>query len=107
MHFVAQGQQQGAQGAAELAEFAVAFYEHALGKGEFDPLRIAEELGVPPRYAEHAVGVLRELRLVKPADSRADRLVAVSPEAAQMELLVPLERRSSTAVTGSPDSRGS
>ncbi|MFJ7326461.1 LuxR C-terminal-related transcriptional regulator [Streptomyces cyaneofuscatus] len=92
MHFVAQAQQQGAQGAAELVEFAVAFYEHALGRGEFDPLRIAEELGVPPRYAEHAVGVLRELRLVKPAESRADRLVAVSPEAAQVELLVPLER---------------
>ncbi|MFI8357027.1 LuxR C-terminal-related transcriptional regulator [Streptomyces cyaneofuscatus] len=92
MHSVAQAPQQGAQWAAELDEFAVAFYERAIGRGEFDPLRIAEELGAPPRYAEHAVGVLRELRLVKPAESRADRLVAVSPEAAQMELLVPLER---------------
>ena len=94
MHFVAQAPhpQQGAQWAAELDEFAVAFYERAIGRGEFDPLRIAEELGAPPRYAEHAVGVLRELRLVKPAESRPDRLVAVSPEAAQMELLVPLER---------------
>ncbi|MGW7396465.1 LuxR C-terminal-related transcriptional regulator [Streptomyces cyaneofuscatus] len=92
MHFVAQAPQQGAQWAAELLEFAVAFYERAIDRGEFDPLRIAEELGAPPRYAEHAVGVLRELRLVKPAESRADRLVAVSPEAAQMELLVPLER---------------
>ncbi|WP_237326580.1 LuxR C-terminal-related transcriptional regulator [Streptomyces sp. CBMAI 2042] len=92
MHSVAQAPQQGAQGAAELDEFAVAFYERAIGRGEFDPQRIAEELGAPPRYAEHAVGVLRELRLVKPAESRADRLVAVSPEAAQMELLVPLER---------------
>ncbi|MEU3205683.1 LuxR C-terminal-related transcriptional regulator [Streptomyces cyaneofuscatus] len=92
MHFVAQAPKQGAQWAAELDEFAVAFYEHAIGRGEFDPLRIAEELGAPPRYAEHAVAVLRELRLVKPAESRADRLVAVSPEAAQMELLVPLER---------------
>ncbi|MEU0378896.1 LuxR C-terminal-related transcriptional regulator [Streptomyces cyaneofuscatus] len=92
MHFVAQAPQQGAQWAAELDEFAVAFYERAIDRGEFDPLRIAEELGAPPRYAEHAVGVLRELRLVKPAESRADRLVAVSPEAAQMELLVPLER---------------
>ncbi|MFD3415375.1 LuxR C-terminal-related transcriptional regulator [Streptomyces cyaneofuscatus] len=92
MHFVAQAPQQGAQGASELDEFAVALYERAIGRGEFDPLRIAEELGAPPRYAEHAVGVLRELRLVKPAESGADRLVAVSPEAAQMELLVPLER---------------
>ncbi|MER6189324.1 LuxR C-terminal-related transcriptional regulator [Streptomyces cyaneofuscatus] len=92
MHFVAQAPQQGAQGTSELDEFAVAFYERAIGRSEFDPLRVAEELGAPPHYAEHAVGVLRELRLVKPAESRADRLVAVSPEAAQMELLVPLER---------------
>ncbi|MEV4880795.1 LuxR C-terminal-related transcriptional regulator [Streptomyces cyaneofuscatus] len=92
MHFVAQAPQQGDRRASDLDEFAVAFYERAIGRGEFDPLRIAEELGAPPRYAEQAVGVLRELRLVKPAESRADRLVAVSPEAAQMELLVPLER---------------
>ncbi|KAB2589991.1 LuxR C-terminal-related transcriptional regulator [Streptomyces arboris] len=92
MHFVAQAPQQGDRRASELDEFAVAFYERAIGRGEFDPLRIAEELGAPPRYAEHAVGVLRELRLVKTAESRTDRLVAVSPEAAQMELLVPLER---------------
>ncbi|MEV7848111.1 LuxR C-terminal-related transcriptional regulator [Streptomyces cyaneofuscatus] len=92
MHFVAQAPPQGAQGVSELDEFAVAFYERAIGRGEFDPLRIAEELGAPPRSAEHAVAVLRELRLVKQAESRADRLVAVSPEAAQMELLVPLER---------------
>ncbi|MGA5472729.1 LuxR C-terminal-related transcriptional regulator [Streptomyces arboris] len=92
MHFVAQAPQQGDRRASELDEFAVAFYERAIGRGEFDPLRIAEELGAPPRYAEQAVGVLRELRLVKTAESRTDRLVAVSPEAAQMELLVPLER---------------
>ncbi|MFZ4273105.1 LuxR C-terminal-related transcriptional regulator [Streptomyces arboris] len=92
MHFVAQAPQQGDRRASEMDEFAVAFYERAIGRGEFDPLRIAEELGAPPRYAEQAVGVLRELRLVKTAESRADRLVAVSPEAAQMELLVPLER---------------
>ncbi|MFC9032081.1 LuxR C-terminal-related transcriptional regulator [Streptomyces arboris] len=92
MHFVAQAPQQGDRRASEIDEFAVAFYERAIGRGEFDPLRIAEELGAPPRYAEQAVGVLRELRLVKTAESRADRLVAVSPEAAQMELLVPLER---------------
>ncbi|MEU0159504.1 LuxR C-terminal-related transcriptional regulator [Streptomyces sp. NPDC006261] len=92
MHTVAQAPQQGDRRAAEMAEFAVAFYERAIGRSEFDPLWIAEELGAPPRYAEQAVGVLRELRLVKPAESRADRLVAVSPEAAQMELLIPLER---------------
>ncbi|GFN04941.1 hypothetical protein Smic_34970 [Streptomyces microflavus] len=75
-----------------MDEFVIAVYERALGRGAFDPARIAEELGVPPHRAEQAVGVLRELRLVKPAEGGTDRLVAVSPEAAQMELLVPLER---------------
>jgi len=75
-----------------MDEFVIAFYERALGSGEFAPCRIAEELGVPSQRAEQAVVVLRELRLVKPADGGADRLVAVSPEAAQMELLVPLEQ---------------
>ncbi|MFH9723832.1 LuxR C-terminal-related transcriptional regulator [Streptomyces sp. NPDC017254] len=77
---------------AELDEFAVAFYERAIGRADFCPSGIADELGVPRQRAEQAVCVLRELRLVKPAEGVADRLVAVSPEAAQMELLVPLER---------------
>ncbi|MFJ4972913.1 LuxR family transcriptional regulator [Streptomyces sp. NPDC088755] len=93
MHFAAQAPRQGGQRAAEMDEFVVALYEHVLGKGAFHPSRIAEELDVPPQRAAHAVGVLRELRLVKTAEGGgADRLVAVSPEAAQMELLVPLER---------------
>ncbi|TDU04284.1 regulatory LuxR family protein [Streptomyces sp. 846.5] len=81
-----------AEAAAEVDEFVVAFYERTVGRADFSPSGIAEELGVPLRRAEHAIGVLRELRLVKPAEGGADRLVAVSPEAAQMELLVPLER---------------
>ncbi|MFD7980762.1 LuxR C-terminal-related transcriptional regulator [Streptomyces sp. NPDC059071] len=83
---------QGTQGAAEVDEFVVLFYEHTVGRADFSPSGVAEELGVPRQRVEHAVGVLSELRLVKPAEGRAGRLVAVSPEAAQMELLVPLER---------------
>ncbi|MFD5324750.1 LuxR C-terminal-related transcriptional regulator [Streptomyces sp. NPDC127092] len=82
----------GTQGAAEVDEFVVLFYEHTVGRADFSPSGVAEELGVPRQRVEHAVGVLSELRLVKPAEGRAGRLVAVSPEAAQMELLVPLER---------------
>ncbi|MFJ4872230.1 LuxR C-terminal-related transcriptional regulator [Streptomyces sp. NPDC088757] len=75
-----------------MDEFVVTFYERAVGRADFSPAGIAEELGVPRHRAEQAVGVLRELRLVKPAEDGTGRLVAVSPEAAQMELLVPLER---------------
>ncbi len=78
--------------AAQVDEFVVTFYECVLGRADFAPAGIAEELGVPHRRAEQAVAVLRELRLVKPAGGGTGRLVAVSPEAAQMELLVPLER---------------
>ncbi|MFJ7063889.1 LuxR C-terminal-related transcriptional regulator [Streptomyces sp. NPDC101115] len=83
---------QGTPGAAEVDEFVVVFYEHTVGRADFSPTGVAGELGVPRQRVEHAVAVLRELRLVKPAEGRAGRLVAVSPEAAQMELLVPLER---------------
>ncbi|WP_128984471.1 LuxR C-terminal-related transcriptional regulator [Streptomyces roseicoloratus] len=82
----------GSQRASEVDEFVVRVYEHAVGRADFSPSGVAQELGVPWRRVEHAVGVLRALRLVKPAEGRAGRLVAVSPEAAQMELLVPLER---------------
>lgn len=92
MQFAAQAPPGGDQRADEMDEFVISVYERAIGRGAFDPARIAEELGVPPHRAEQAVGVLRELRLVKPAEGGTDRLVAVSPEAAQMELLVPLER---------------
>ena len=92
MEFAAQTPRQEAPCPAELDEFAVAFYERTLGRADFCPSGIADELGVPRQRAEQAVCVLRELRLVKPAEGVVDRLVAVSPEAAQRELLVPLER---------------
>ncbi|MEV6978087.1 LuxR family transcriptional regulator [Kitasatospora sp. NPDC093806] len=94
MELAAQTLQQDARRTGELDEFVVAFYERTLGRVDFSPSGIAEELGIPAGHAEHAVAVLRDLRLVKPAEGGApDRLVAVSPEAAQMELLVPLERQ--------------
>ncbi|RSS35210.1 LuxR family transcriptional regulator [Streptomyces sp. WAC08241] len=83
---------QEARRAAPVDDFVVTFYERAVGRADFSPAGIAEELGVPRHRAEQAVAVLRELRLVKPAEDGTGRLVAVSPEAAQMELLVPLER---------------
>ncbi|MEU3426191.1 LuxR C-terminal-related transcriptional regulator [Streptomyces gardneri] len=92
MESPAQTSRQEARLAAEVNEFVVAFYERTIGRADFSPSGIAEELGAPRQRAEQAVGVLRELRLVKPAEGSADRFVAVSPEAAQMELLVPLER---------------
>ncbi|MFE4617536.1 LuxR C-terminal-related transcriptional regulator [Streptomyces sp. NPDC056747] len=93
MESPAQTPRQEARRTAEVNEFVVAFYEHTIGRADFSPSGIAEELGVPRHRVEQAVCVLRDLRLVKPAEGgSADRLVAVSPEAAQMELLVPLER---------------
>ncbi|MER5864078.1 helix-turn-helix transcriptional regulator [Kitasatospora sp. NPDC002040] len=92
MEFAAQTLRQEARRAAGVDDFVVAFYERTIGRADFSPSGIAEELGVPQQRAEQAADLLRELRLAKPADGGADRLVAVSPEAAQMELLVPLER---------------
>ncbi|WP_405854844.1 LuxR C-terminal-related transcriptional regulator [Streptomyces sp. NBC_00090] len=92
MEFAAQTPRQEARRADEVNEFVVALYEHTVGRADFSPSGIAQELGVPQPRVEQAIGMLRELRLVKPAESAAGRLVAVSPEAAQMELLVPLER---------------
>ncbi|MEY9942046.1 LuxR C-terminal-related transcriptional regulator [Streptacidiphilus sp. MAP5-3] len=83
---------QDVQRVAEVDEFMIAFYEHALGLPDFTPSGIAEALGVAQQRADRAVATLRDLRLVRSAEPGTDRLVAVSPEAAQMELLIPLER---------------
>lgn len=107
MHSPAQTLRQESERTAEVDEFVVAFYERTVGRADFTPSGIAEELGVPQQRAEHAVGVLLGLRLVKPAEGGTGRLVAVSPEAAQVELLVPWSARSSTAAADSPDSKDS
>ncbi|WP_152648846.1 helix-turn-helix domain-containing protein [Streptacidiphilus anmyonensis] len=92
MEFAAPTIRQTLQQGAEVDDFVVALYERTVGRADFSLSGLAEELGVPPHRAEQAVGVLRELRLVKSAEGGPDRMVAVSPDAAQMELLVPLER---------------
>ncbi|MEU8566782.1 LuxR C-terminal-related transcriptional regulator [Streptomyces pathocidini] len=76
----------------EADEFVVQVYARTLGRRGVTPDDIARELNVPPRRAEEALDALRGLRLVKYAAGGRGELVAVSPEAAQMELLVPLER---------------
>lgn len=69
MHFVAQALQQGGQRASTLYEFAVAFYESASFRGEFDPLRIVEVLVMQPCVAREP----RELRPARPLVLEAQR----------------------------------
>ncbi|MFG2875426.1 LuxR family transcriptional regulator [Streptomyces sp. NPDC048337] len=73
-------------------EFAVRVYEHALGRRAVTPEALVRELNAPRRRVDEAVRVLRGLRLVKDAAGRRGELVAVDTEAAQVELLVPLEQ---------------
>lgn len=73
-------------------EFAVQVYEHALGRGAVTPEALVRELDASRRRVDEAVGVLRGLRLVKDAAGTRGELVAVDTEAAQVELLVPLEQ---------------
>lgn len=77
---------------SEPDRFVVWLYERALGRPHFTPVGIAAELGVPLPRVRRALDELRELRLVKPAEDGGSLLVAVSPDTAQVELLVPLER---------------
>ncbi|MFF4751995.1 LuxR C-terminal-related transcriptional regulator [Streptomyces sp. NPDC001270] len=76
----------------EVDEFVVRVYERVLAGRRATSSVIAAGLGVSLRQVVEAVRVLRELRLVKDAARSQGELVAVSPEEAQMELLVPLER---------------
>lgn len=73
-------------------EFAVRVYEHVLARGAATPAVLAGDLGALPSRVEQALDVLRGLRLVREHDHRPGELAAVSPEAARMELLVPLEQ---------------
>jgi DNA-binding CsgD family transcriptional regulator len=73
-------------------EFAVQVYEYVLGHAGAVREEVARALNAPRYLVDEAVGVLRGLRLVKDTAKDRDELVAVDPEAAQIELLVPLER---------------
>jgi DNA-binding CsgD family transcriptional regulator len=71
----------------EADEFALLIYEHLLTNPGVPPPGLADQLSAPPAEVERAVDALRHLGLV-----RGERPVAVSPEAAQLTLLLPLER---------------
>ncbi|WEH34416.1 LuxR C-terminal-related transcriptional regulator [Streptomyces sp. AM 4-1-1] len=72
-------------------EFAVHVYEYTLGHGSVTPEVLATELDAPAHRVEQALSTLRGLHLVKSAAGSGRELVAVHPEAAQLELLLPLE----------------
>ncbi|MGW4133630.1 LuxR C-terminal-related transcriptional regulator [Amycolatopsis japonica] len=72
----------------EADEFAVEVYERILdGDG---PAEIADRLGVPAAEVDRAFGLLRRLRLIR--ETRNGEVVAVNPDSARTELLLPLER---------------
>ncbi|WP_051966300.1 helix-turn-helix transcriptional regulator [Kitasatospora mediocidica] len=72
-------------------ELAVRVYEYTLGNGPVSTLEAASALRVPAADAERAMDTLRDLRLVSCAGSAAGYR-AVSPDAAQIELVMPLEQ---------------
>ncbi|MFF3750921.1 LuxR family transcriptional regulator [Streptomyces sp. NPDC002018] len=78
--------------AGRVDEFVVQVYEYTLGCDSVTPEGLTRELDVPPHRIEEAFDVLRGLRLIKEVPGGRGELIAVNPEAAQMELLVPLER---------------
>lgn len=72
----------------EADEFAVEVYERILdGDG---PAEIPARLGVPVAEVDRAFGLLRRLRLIR--ETRDGEVVAVDPDSARAELLLPLER---------------
>ncbi|MFJ1798408.1 LuxR C-terminal-related transcriptional regulator [Streptomyces sp. NPDC088180] len=69
----------------------VLVYERALAHHSVLASEIAVWLRLPTEAVERAIDVLRELRLVKYCGTR-NAYIAVSPEAAQLELVFPLEQ---------------
>ncbi|AIR97438.1 helix-turn-helix transcriptional regulator [Streptomyces glaucescens] len=73
-----------------LDELAVAAYERALRLGSFDDAEMAAGLGVDPVRAEQARKALQDLRLLS-AGAPGRPVVPLDPEAAEAELVTPLE----------------
>ncbi|RFU83343.1 LuxR family transcriptional regulator [Streptomyces triticagri] len=71
--------------------FAVEVYEFVLARGTVTGEEVGRALNVSRARVEEALGALRALRLVRAAEGGGS-WSAVHPEAAQLELLVPLER---------------
>ncbi|WP_052682057.1 helix-turn-helix transcriptional regulator [Saccharothrix sp. ST-888] len=72
-------------------ELAVRVYEYTLANEPVTVSRAASALKVPAAEAEQAMATLRDLRLVRYSESAAG-FRAVSPDAAQIELVMPLEQ---------------
>ncbi|MFC9848831.1 LuxR C-terminal-related transcriptional regulator [Streptomyces sp. NPDC060223] len=72
--------------------FAVQVYEFVLSRPGVTREAVGRALDAPWQHVDDALEVLRGLRLVKAPVGPRDGLVAVDPEAAQIELMVPLER---------------
>ncbi|AEW96643.1 MULTISPECIES: LuxR family transcriptional regulator [Streptomycetaceae] len=72
-------------------ELAVRVYEQTLTRGLVTAVQVATVLGAPFADTQRAMDRLRELRLVRYCP-REGGFMAVSPEAAQVELIVPLEQ---------------
>ncbi len=71
-------------------ELAIQVYEHTLANGWVTVAEVAAALRLPVFRIEQAMDTLRTLRLVKFCEVDG-RCRAVSPDAAQVELIVPLE----------------
>jgi len=72
--------------------FAVQVYEFVLSRPGVTREAVGRALDSSWQRVEEALGVLRGLKLVKASLGPRGELVAVDPEAAQIELMVPLER---------------
>ncbi|MER6349256.1 LuxR C-terminal-related transcriptional regulator [Streptomyces sp. NPDC001595] len=73
-----------------LDELAVAAYERALRLGRFEDAETADALGVDPSRVEQARKTLQDLRLLS-ATAPGRPVVPLDPEAAEAELVGPLE----------------
>ncbi|KAA2264238.1 LuxR family transcriptional regulator [Solihabitans fulvus] len=77
---------------AEVDEFVILVYERILARPGSALSAIAVDLRASRIDVRRALDLLRGLRLVKDATGNGEEILAVSPEAAQVELLLPLER---------------
>ncbi|MFH8440193.1 LuxR C-terminal-related transcriptional regulator [Streptomyces sp. NPDC018026] len=76
---------------ASVDTLAVQVYDYLLAQGGVTRAAVGRALNTRAQDVEEALDVLRGLQLVKEEESGAGELVAVDPEAARIELLVPLE----------------
>lgn len=78
------------RGQDDVEEIVIRVYEHTLNRQAVTILEVATALKVSSCTVERAVQELRNLRLVRYC-AEQDGFIAVSPDAAQVELVLPLE----------------